>query len=71
MVNSMMNNMAKNMLKTIIKNITNNAMILIFGVVFFIGILLILKSDSWNIGSVESMNLSGTIISVFNGVGLL
>lgn len=48
-----------------------NMVIWVFGVIFCIGILLILKSDSWNIGSVESMNLSGAIISVFSGMGLL
>jgi hypothetical protein len=43
--------------------------ILIF--LFLFGITLILKSDSWNMGSIESMNLAGSIISILSGIGLL
>ena len=42
-----------------------------FGILFVIGILLILGSASWNLGSMFSMNLAGTIISIFSGVGFL
>jgi hypothetical protein len=38
---------------------------------FLIGMLLILKSNTWDLGSVESMNLAGSIISILSGFGLL
>lgn len=43
----------------------------IFSILFILGIVIILKSDSWNLGSIESMNLAGTIISIFSGIGIL
>lgn len=43
----------------------------LWGILFLIGILVILKSFTWNIGSVESMNLSGSIISILSGMGFL
>lgn len=43
----------------------------LWGILFFIGILIILESYTWNIGSVVSMNLSGSIISIFSGIGFL
>lgn len=43
----------------------------LWGILFFIGILMILESYTWNIGSVVSMNLSGSIISIFSGIGFL
>ncbi|MBE6071206.1 MAG: hypothetical protein E7208_04510 [Clostridium butyricum] len=43
----------------------------LWGILFLIGILVILKSSTWNIGSVESMNLSGSIIAILSGMGFL
>lgn len=43
----------------------------LWGIIFLIGILVILESSTWNIGSIESMNLSGSIISIFSGIGFL
>ena len=43
----------------------------LWGILFFIGNLIILESYTWNIGSVLSMNLSGSIISIFSGIGFL
>lgn len=40
-------------------------------ILFLIGIMLILKSSTWYLGSYESMHLAGTIISIFSGSGLL
>ena len=41
----------------------------VFILLFFVGILLILKSNTWNLGSIQSMNLAGSIISIFSGIG--
>lgn len=43
----------------------------LWGIIFFIGILVILESSNWNIGSELSMNLSGLIIAIFSGIGFL
>ena len=45
--------------------------LLLGGVLFLIGILIILRSDTWNLGSVISMNISGSILSSFSGVGFI
>ncbi|MBA4687963.1 MAG: hypothetical protein H2184_12475 [Candidatus Galacturonibacter soehngenii] len=42
--------------------------LVIFLLLFFSGILLILKSVTWNLGSEVSMNLAGSIISIFSGM---
>ena len=42
-----------------------------FSILFLIGILIILKSNSWDMGSIESMNLAGSIMAIFSGMGLL
>ncbi|KAB1439702.1 hypothetical protein [Candidatus Galacturonibacter soehngenii] len=42
--------------------------LVIFLLLFFSGILLILKSVMWNLGSEVSMNLAGSIISIFSGM---
>lgn len=36
--------------------------LLLWGMLFLIGILIILRSDTWNLGSVISMNISGSIL---------
>lgn len=41
----------------------------VFILLFFVGIVLILKSDTWPLGSIQSMNLAGSIISIFSGIG--
>lgn len=46
-------------------------LLVIFTLLFFIGIILILKSDTWPLGSTQSMNLAGTLISIFSGSGFL
>lgn len=51
-----------------------NKNIIIFSLLIFLfifGIMLILKSDIWNLGDFYSMNLAGAIISIFSGIGLL
>lgn len=35
---------------------------------FIIGIIFILKSDTWDFGSIPSMNLAGSIFSIFFGI---
>lgn len=45
--------------------------LLLWGMLFLIGILIILRSDTWNLGSVISMNISGSILSGFSGVGFI
>jgi len=45
--------------------------LVIFILLFSFGIILILKSDTWPLGSVKSMNLAGSIISIFSGIGIL
>lgn len=45
--------------------------LLMWGILFWIGIMIILKSDTWGLGSITSMNLSGSIISIFSGIGFL
>lgn len=49
-----------------IKHLT---ILVVFILLFFVGIVLILKSNTWPLGSIQSMNLAGTIISVFSGIG--
>lgn len=53
------------------KIITENIILVILIFLFLIGITLILKSNSWNMGSIESMHLAGSIISILSGIGLL
>lgn len=38
---------------------------------FFVGVMLILKSDAWNIGSYVSMNLAGTLLCLLSGAVLI
>ncbi|WP_455793536.1 hypothetical protein [Clostridium butyricum] len=45
--------------------------LLLWGMLFLIGILIILRSDTLNLGSVISMNISGSILSSFSGVGFI
>lgn len=45
--------------------------VIFFSILFLIGILIILKSNSWGMGSIESMNLAGSIITIFSGMGFL
>jgi hypothetical protein len=46
--------------------------ILVVFIIFFLaGIILILKSDTWSLGSIQSMNLAGSIISIFSGIGFI
>ena len=49
----------------------NKILLLLWGILFFIGNLIILESSTWNLGTVVSMNLSGSIISIFSGIGFL
>ena len=39
--------------------------------IFFFGIMLILKSNSWGLGSYFSMNLAGSILCFFSGCSTL
>lgn len=48
-----------------------NVILLLWGLLFFVGILIILKSITWNLGSDISMNISGSIISIFSAIGFL
>lgn len=46
--------------------------ILVVFIIFFLaGIILILKSDTWSLGSIQSMNLAGSILSIFSGIGFI
>jgi hypothetical protein len=46
-------------------------MLVVFALLFFFGIVMILKSNSWGWGSYESMNLAGGILAVMSGIGFL
>jgi len=49
-----------------------HSIILVVFILFFLtGIVLILKSDTWALGSAQSMNLAGTLISIFSGLCFL
>lgn len=52
------------------KNIKKFVLILTYIILFIIGILFILESDSWNLGSIISMTIAGTIMSVFGMIGI-
>lgn len=51
------------------KHVKHLTILVVFILMFFVGIVLILKSSSWNLGSIQSMNLAGSIISIFSGIG--
>lgn len=40
-------------------------------IIFFLGVMLILKSDEWNIGSYLSMNLAGTLLCLLSGAVII
>ena len=42
-----------------------------FFLIFFFGIMLILKSNAWNFGSYFSMNVAGVILCIFSGAAIL
>ncbi len=48
-----------------------NVILLLWGLLFFVGILIILKSNTWDLGSDISMNISGSILSIFSAIGFL
>lgn len=55
----------------IISHVRHILLMTMFTLIFILGIILILNSDSWNLGSQGSMELAGTIMACFGGIALL
>ncbi len=50
------------------KNYKDSVFLFISLVLFFTGLFVIVRSDMWGLGSETSMNLAGSILSVFSGL---
>lgn len=51
--------------------INNMKNLILFTVLFIFGIIFILNSDSWNLGSIESMHLAGALMAILGGAGII